>query len=198
VAYELAVDNLLTVLEALKRPQYKADSEVTLVPVVGTVPRYRSDRIGALAPKLKFNRAAEWDIWVMTKRAEGWSQVTWEQWIVDAPVERSLADITGRLGLEVCVLGPGGDVYACDIVPYDPAPGRTDIFWKWGPTRFKKGSEDRTHLCLSPVGIQFQSLLNQGMLDLKLYEEFSRDVFVGPMKPGQRITGVQVRWVLLR
>jgi hypothetical protein len=199
VAYDLAVENLIHVLDAIKRKDGKSEAEQALSPVEGSdVPRYRSPAIAPRPARLKFRDPEEWDIWVMTRRDEAWSHVTWEQWAVNADVERSLADVAGRLGVEVCVLGAGGTVLATAVVPQEPAPRRPEVFWKWGPAHYKTTTPNRHHLFLSPVGIQLQALLNQGVLDCKLVEEFSRDVYVGPLPAGQKITGVQARLVLMK
>jgi hypothetical protein len=199
VAYDLAVENLLNVLEAIRRPREgKGEATQALTEVDGPVPRYRSDPTAPRAPRVKFYGAGEWDLWVMTRREEGWSRVTWEQWILDTDIEQTLADVTGRLGVEVCVFGPGGVVLATAVVPQEPPPRRPEVFWKWGPARYKTSTDNRQHLFLSPVGIQFQALQNQGVLDCKLVEEFSRDVYVGPQPAGQKITGVQTRLVLMK
>src|SRR5262249_34977318 len=157
----------------------------------GDVPRYRSPAVAPRPARLKFYEPDEWDVWVMTRRDEAWSRVTWEQWVINTDVERSLADVTGRLGVEVCVLGPGGTVLATSVVPGDPPQRRPEVFWKWGPAYYKTTTPNRHHLFLSPVGIQLQALLNQGVLDCKLVEEFSRDIYVGPLPSGQKITAVQ-------
>jgi hypothetical protein len=199
VAYDLAVDNLITVLEAIKRARdSKSEVDQALSRVDGPVPRYRSDLAAPRPSRLKFQEPGEWDLWAMTRRDEGWSRVTWERWIIDADVERSLADVTGRLGVELCVLGSGGAVLATAVLPQEPPPRRPEVFWKWGPARYRSAADNRHHLFLSPVGIQLQALFNQGVLDCKLLEEFSRDVYVGPLPSGQKITGVQTRLVLMK
>jgi hypothetical protein len=198
VAYDIAAANLVAVLEALKRPENGRESlQVNLTKVPGGVPRYRSEEWSGKLGRLSFQDAAEWDVWVMTQRKDDWSRENWERYIIEkANVERSLAGLLGRLGVEVYLMGVDGSVLAYSVVSCETGAAKAET-WKWALVHQKNPADNRNHLLVSPSAILLNALVNQRLLDVKVHDVFSPVLNIPPLLPGQRVGGVQARLVLM-
>jgi hypothetical protein len=197
-AYDLAMNNLVNVLEAVKRDKNgKAEVQQSLVRTGPTSPRYRTDKPLHRATSLTFESADEWGMWVLSDSKDDWGSVTWQQYIINVDQDSCLAPLLGRLGVEVYVVGVDGSMLASDVVTHEPPPGAPETFWKWGVVEVKNATDNRRHIIISPVGLQLQALRAQHVVDCKVFEEYSSHFIVGPV-PETAIRGLQTRLVLIK
>jgi hypothetical protein len=197
-AYDFAMNNLLAVLEVLKREKNgKGEVQQALVRSGPTSPRYSTDKPLHRATNLTFESPEEWSVWVLSDSKDDWGRVTWQQFIVDTNADNTLAGLTGRLGVELYVVGVDGSVLAGDVVTHEPAPGAPDAFWKWGIVEVRTPPDNRRHVLISPAGLQLQALRTRHFVDAKVVEEYSTHLIVGPV-PETAIRGLQARLVLIK
>jgi hypothetical protein len=194
-AQELALANLLTVLEAIKRPANgKWETPVGLSRVTDNVPHYRSEEWTGKLSKLAFDDAKQWDVWVLSKHRDDWASTTWQQYIIDADLERSLAGLLGRLGVEVFLLGVDGSVLGYAVLPCDEVKGEG---WKWALVHSKNPADNRNHLFVSPDTLHASNLVSARTLNIKLKQIVTKQIQVGPLPLGQRVVGAQARLLQL-
>jgi hypothetical protein len=195
-AYEVALANLLTVLEAIKRPENGMwETNVRLSKVQGLFPQYQSETWAGQLSKLSFLSEKEWDVWVLTKHRDDWSSATWRQYILDdTDVEQSLAGLSGRLGAEVYLTGVDGSVLGSSFFSCEGAV-RAEA-WKWVLGSNKSAVDNRSHVFVSPDALLLSAIVNQRTLNVKLKQVWSPTFPVRPLPPGQRIAGAQARLIL--